>query len=80
LGIGVHFMPHVLKGSKIPKPAPSLCQGYCGVCGKVAQADGVTPILLATFIHADGNPLSVCARCCKWWKVKEGTRVKRVDT
>jgi hypothetical protein len=76
----VHSVPHVLRGKKIPKPPPSDCQGYCGVCGKVAQEDGVTPILLATFTHADGKPISVCARDLKWWKIKEGTRVKRVDT
>ena len=72
-------MPHIIKGKKLPKPEPSNSQGYCGVCGRVHQQDSEEPCLLLTVIHADGNPLSCCARCWKWWKIKDGTRVKRLD-
>jgi len=72
-------VPHVISGRKIPKPPPSLGQGYCGVCGRVRQVTGDEPCLLGTVTHADGMPLSFCARCWKWFKIKEGTRVRRLD-
>lgn len=62
------------------KLPPSSCQWYCGVCGRVRQQEGDDPCLLATFTHHDGLPLSVCARCYKWWKIGEGTHVRRVPT
>lgn len=72
-------MPHVLRGAKAqpPKAERPVCQGYCGVCGRVSF-DGSTPCILITVRHRDGAWLSACRKCWRWWHIADDTRVPRI--